>query len=91
VADIIFVHGLGGSSRQTWSKDRNAQLFWPKEWLPAESDTAEARISTFGYNSQFSVAGSGSISNTSDFARDLLFSLKYGQDGCDNELGVGKV
>ncbi|KMU75875.1 hypothetical protein CISG_10408 [Coccidioides immitis RMSCC 3703] len=52
-ADIIFVHGLGGSSLQTWSKDGDPNLRWPQQWLPLEPNICEARILTFGYNALF--------------------------------------
>lgn len=51
--DIVFVHGLGGSSRMTWSKNRDLDFFWPLRFLPFERDINEARISTFSYNANF--------------------------------------
>lgn len=48
--DIIFVHGLGGGSQKTWSKDHNLDTFWPQKWLTYEAGANEARISTFGYD-----------------------------------------
>lgn len=32
VCNIIFVHGLGGTSKKTWSWDRNTENLWPT-WL----------------------------------------------------------
>ena len=29
LADFIFVHGLGGGSRKTWSKTTSVKDFWP--------------------------------------------------------------
>ncbi len=78
-ADIVFVHGLGGTSRHTWSKNRDLDLFWPLEWLPYEPGLACTRIMTFGYNSHFSSVShrKETILNISDFAKDLLFSMKF--------------
>jgi hypothetical protein len=90
-ADIIFVHGLGGTSRQTWSYNRDAKLFWPQMWLPKEPDICAARILTFGYNSHFLSSGPDSVAGIGDFAKSLLFSMKFGKDDNSGELGIGKV
>ena len=90
-ADIIFVHGLGGTSRQTWSYNRDAEHFWPKLWLPKENDICTARILTFGYNAHFLSTGPNSISGISDFAKSLLFEMKFGKDEGGEDLSVGKV
>jgi hypothetical protein len=45
---------------------------------------------TFGYNSAFQKAGSPTIS-VLDFAKELLFDLKYAKDQDMGELEVGKV
>ncbi|KAK3936654.1 hypothetical protein QBC46DRAFT_418605 [Diplogelasinospora grovesii] len=34
--DFIFVHGLGGGSRKTWSKTESISDYWPGEWLPKD-------------------------------------------------------
>ncbi|KAH0558952.1 hypothetical protein GP486_004423 [Trichoglossum hirsutum] len=84
--DIVFVHGLGGGSRMTWSKDRNPELFWPLKFLPLEPDISEARILTFGYNANFR-PGSGKYKmSVLDFAKDLLYDLKYAKDESVPEL-----
>ncbi|KAK7950933.1 uncharacterized protein PG986_006661 [Apiospora aurea] len=74
--DIVFVHGLGGS-RWTWSKHRDPKLFWPLTFLPLEPDICLSRILTFGYNAGFHKADNVSTS-VFDFAKELLFDLKYG-------------
>lgn len=45
---------------------------------------------TFGYNASFQKAGNVSLSLL-DFAKDLLFDLKYGKDPDMDELDMGKV
>lgn len=70
--DFIFVHGLGGTSKKTWSWNRDLQYFWPA-WLPAEKELSTTRIFSFGYNADF--RGPENASNIIDFAKDLLFSI----------------
>jgi WD40 repeat protein/pimeloyl-ACP methyl ester carboxylesterase len=90
-ADLVFIHGLGGSSRQTWSKNRDPALFWPLEWLPHEAVLSSARVSTFGYNAYFAQTGKGNILNISDFAKELLFSLRFATGAEQRGLEMGSV
>ncbi|KAI0467756.1 hypothetical protein F4859DRAFT_492567 [Xylaria cf. heliscus] len=78
--DIIFVHGLGGASRRTWSKYGDPSLFWPGTFLPFEPDIKEARILTFGYNSNFRPGSGKSTMSILDFAKELLYDMKYAID-----------
>ncbi|KAM0816606.1 putative NACHT and WD domain protein [Seiridium cardinale] len=89
-ADIVFVHGLGGTSRWTWSKNKDPGLFWPLTFLPLEPDLCLARILTFGYNANFRKSGSVGTS-VLDFAKDLLFDLKYAKDEHTEDLNMGHV
>lgn len=89
-ADIVFVHGLGGSSRWTWSKHHKAELFWPLTFLPLEPDLCLARILSFGYNASFRKAGNVGTA-VLDFAKQLLFDLKYAKDLQKAELNIGLV
>ena len=75
VVDLIFVHGLQGGSRKTWSKSEHQFHFWPKEWLSRDPDFRTVRIHTFGYNSDW-VQRTESILNIHDFAKSLLGELK---------------
>lgn len=88
--DIIFVHGLGGTSRLSWSWNRDLSLFWPQEWLPLEPGFKDARILTFGYNAHFMSQNKDTF-NVSDFAKDLLLQMKFGSDENVNSLGIGEV
>lgn len=94
-ADIIFVHGLGGSSRKTWSKHGDPSLFWPATFLPLEPDIEEARILTFGYNSNFRPGSGKNKMSILDFAKDILYDMKYAIDEGDSHgrenLGMGEV
>lgn len=89
--NIIFVHGLGGTSRKTWSRNRDVRLFWPGEWLPRENGLDRARILSFGYNAHFSAPGQQNMLNIGDFATDLLFNMKFGIDKKGQEYQLGKV
>jgi hypothetical protein len=89
--DIIFVHGLGGTSRATWSKGHDPEFFWPHKWLPLEPGIQSARISSFGYNANFATAGPTPITNITDFARDLLYAMKFAKDPELEEANIGEV
>lgn len=89
-ADIIFVHGLGGSSQLSWSFNKDLSLFWPKEWLPSEPGFQNVRILTFGYNAHF-MSQSKDLFNISDFAKDLLMQLRFGNDENAEALNIGQV
>jgi len=89
VTDIIFVHGLGGSSTRTWCWDRDPQNFWPP-WLGEEADIDRSRIFTFGYNANF--VGEDTPSNILDFSKDLLFRMKtYSNAQSVNNRSIGEV
>lgn len=89
--DIIFVHGLGGSSRLSWSKNKDLKLFWPKNWLPSEPEIGHGRILSFGYDADFTPSAPKSFKNVSDFAKDLLFDLKFAKSAKQQELDIGTV
>jgi hypothetical protein len=84
--DLVFVHGLGGSSRTTWSHDRDPDFFWPLKFLPFEPDINEARILTFGYNANFRPGSGKNKMSILDFAKDLLYDLKFSQGESVSEL-----
>ena len=90
-ADIVFVHGLGGTSRLTWSKNKDLDLFWPLKFLPFEPDICQGRILTFGYNGSFLNSSAKNSATVLDFAKDLLYDLKYAQDEDKETLGIGGV
>jgi hypothetical protein len=73
--DIIFVHGLGGSSKGTWTHPES-NSFWPL-WLPNVQGLENARITTFGYDSTWNeIWKPNNILDISDFADQLLNSLR---------------
>ncbi|CAH0051070.1 unnamed protein product [Clonostachys solani] len=86
--DIVFVHGLGGHSHNTWTKNHDPSLFWPAKWLPLEPDIGIARIMTFGYNANWR-GSTKNISTIIDFAKDLLFELRFARDPSGNDLNIG--
>lgn len=88
---MIFVHGLGGTSRATWAKGRDLNFFWPQRWLPFEPGIRDARILSFGYNANFAATGSAPITGIADFAKDLLYSMKYAKCEDLEELELGRV
>ena len=48
--NIVFVHGLGGSCRGTWTSDDRS--FWPL-WLSEVPDLECCRILLFGYDADY--------------------------------------
>ena len=72
--DIIFVHGLNGDIRATWTHDNG--VFWPKDLLPASMPGA--RILSYGYDSK--IFFSADTAEYRDFALHLVGSLRDLQD-----------
>ncbi|KAL8819163.1 MAG: hypothetical protein Q9223_002339 [Gallowayella weberi] len=89
--DLIFVHGLGGTSRSTWAKGRDLDYCWPQKWLPLEPGIGEARILSFGYNANFAAAGPAPITGIAHFASDLLYAMKYAKNEDLEELELGRI
>jgi len=72
--DFIFVHGLGGGSRKTWSKTSSIAHFWPQQWLPKDPAFNSVRIHSFGYDSDW-VKGKENCLNIHHFGKSLLGEL----------------
>lgn len=85
LVDFIFVHGLGGGSRKTWSKTSSCSHFWPGEWLPKDPAFTAVRVHSFGYNSWW-IKSSGNALNIHDFGKSLL-----GEIDTSPCLGTGDV
>ncbi|KAE8443095.1 hypothetical protein EG329_002339 [Mollisiaceae sp. DMI_Dod_QoI] len=73
--DFIFVHGLGGGSRKTWSASPNPAHYWPKEWLPADPDFRHVRIHSFGYNSDW-LQRQQNLLTIHDWGQDLIEQIR---------------
>lgn len=87
--DLIFVHGLGGTSKGTWSYERDQRHFWPP-WLADDISLSACRTFTFGYNAAF--AAQYSSAGILDFAKDLLFRMKtFSGESRDDGPQIGKV
>ncbi|KAK0721186.1 hypothetical protein B0T21DRAFT_48645 [Apiosordaria backusii] len=84
--DIIFVHGLGGSSRKTWSWNRDPNIFWPS-WLHHEEGLSQYRVFSFGYNANF--RESGTPLSILDFSKSLLVRMKAYGKGRDDSAAIG--
>jgi hypothetical protein len=69
--EFVFVHGLRGGPRSTWTFKDDPATFWPL-WLPESPQFAHVRIHTYGYNTDWQ----GRVStNIDDFGIALLESL----------------
>ncbi|KAJ5674161.1 hypothetical protein N7462_009600, partial [Penicillium macrosclerotiorum] len=75
LADLIFVHGLGGGSRKTWVKNNDPQMYWPREWLSRDPEFKHVRVHTFGYHADWTERRE-SVLNIHDFANSLLAHLQ---------------
>jgi len=74
LVDLIFVHGLRGGSRKTWSKTKDPYHYWPKEWLPRDPRFKNVRIHSFGYNADWGETKQ-SFLNIHDFGKSLLGAI----------------
>lgn len=79
LVDFIFIHGLGGGSRKTWSKSPDSYHYWPKEWLSQDPEFNSVRIYSFGYKADWAEKTS-SILNIHDFALSLLGEIRCNPD-----------
>ncbi|KIW73236.1 hypothetical protein PV04_01370 [Phialophora macrospora] len=89
IADIIFVHGLGGHSYETWSHNHDIEFFWPGQWLPKDPKIGKARLFTYGYDSH--VTGPDTVANITGFAKSLLFDMRYSRCNRDDSLNLGNA
>ncbi|KAI9866722.1 MAG: hypothetical protein M1813_000664 [Trichoglossum hirsutum] len=80
--DVVFVHGLRGSSLGTWSK---SGVCWPRDQLKIDIQDAsyDARIITWGYDSSaanvFSYASKESIFGRAETLLEDLSRLRAGK------------
>ena len=71
--DIVFIHGLTGSSYNTWC-DPESGVHWPRDLL--KTDIPEARIICWGYDADVtSFWGHASKNRLSEHAQNLLGDL----------------
>src|SRR5208282_1684241 len=74
VIDIIFVHGLGGSAKGTWTHPQS-KWFGPPGFAAMEG-FENVRVSTFGYDSRWdNVLGTRNVLDIGDFSSQLLMKL----------------
>ena len=85
--EFIFVHGLGGGSRKTWSKSTSITHFWPQEWLPKDPALKDVRVSSFGYDSNW-IKGKDSCLNIHHFGKSLLGEMSTSPHLSDAETPI---
>jgi hypothetical protein len=66
----VFVHGLCGHPRETWTKDN---VCWPEDLLSKEESLSHTRSLTFGYDANLD--GTASLNSLFDHSIDLLNEL----------------
>jgi hypothetical protein len=69
--EFIFVHGLGGGSKKTWTHGDDPDLYWPKEWLSKDLAFKNVRIHSFGYDSNWTET-KATTNSVHDFGLSLL-------------------
>ncbi|MCJ1385500.1 hypothetical protein MMC17_008623 [Xylographa soralifera] len=69
--DFVFVHGLGGGSRKTWSKTSSITHYWPQEWLPKDPVFGDVKTHSYRYNSDWA-KGKDNCLNIHHFGKSLL-------------------
>jgi len=74
IVELVFVHGLGGGSRKSWSKTNHEDHFWPRSWLPRDRAFQNVRIHSFGYKSAKAKFVS-TVAGIPEFAESLLTTL----------------
>jgi len=73
LSSIVFVHGLRGHRRETWTKD---DVCWPKELLSKEKALSHIRVLTFGYDANVvKLMGRASLSSLFEHSINLLNAL----------------
>ncbi|KAL2270544.1 hypothetical protein VTJ83DRAFT_2728 [Remersonia thermophila] len=77
-ADLIFVHGLGGSWMTTWSWDQSDDEPWPL-WLPKDAGLSRVRIFAFNYNANF--RDNTTNPRIIDFSQELLSAMSAWNNG----------
>ncbi|KAK0705608.1 hypothetical protein B0H67DRAFT_498922, partial [Lasiosphaeris hirsuta] len=89
--NFIFVHGLGGGSKKTWSNSPDPKSYWPKEWLPKETGFQHVRIFSYGYNSDWTKREESRLTSH-DYGQALLAdisnypSIRNGGDVSDRPI-----
>lgn len=79
LVDFVFVHGLGGHPKKTWTQSGQDGSFWPQDWLPHDEDFSGVRIHTFGYNANYS-KGQQNCLSIHHFAKSLLAHISLSSD-----------
>src|SRR5450432_414767 len=75
LVDLVFVHGLTGDRKRTWTHP-SADDLWPRAYLP--QFIPNARILTYGYDAYVARSCSPvSRTRVSDHAKDFLTALAH--------------
>ena len=72
-SSVVFVHGLRGHRKKTWTKD---DVCWPEELLSKEEAFAHVRVLAFGYDANVvNFTGRASLNSLFDHSINLLNEL----------------
>ncbi|OJJ65462.1 hypothetical protein ASPBRDRAFT_201794 [Aspergillus brasiliensis CBS 101740] len=77
--DIVFVHGLWGHAKETWTKTASERsVFWPLDLLSENPGLEQARILTWGYDTRISWLPFRAMNqqDITSHANDLMVALQ---------------
>ncbi len=88
-ADIVLVHGLGGTCERTFTWPDWPNCFWPEE-IAQIAPFTRTRILTFGYYARGLKSWTRkSTAGLNDLALNLLCQLKDGAEDGPSKVGYG--
>lgn len=81
--DIVFVHGLNGHPKNSWTSKDGAGCFWPVDLLPEVLAPFRPRILTYGYNANVTAFTDGtSRDSILSHAETLASNLAANRNVC---------
>ncbi|KAK2873829.1 hypothetical protein FQN49_002033 [Arthroderma sp. PD_2] len=87
--DIVFVHGLNGTSYYTWAT-KKPEVFWPSDLLPQALHGLQVRILTYGYDANVTAFAGGTskdkLHNHAEHLVSKLFALRNSTNSSERPI-----